>query len=245
MMAAEDAATAEAEAPAEADSNGAQEQLLSPLDRARQALEDENLDRSLMGELLAELEGELFDLRDQLAASAGVASKAEGLEGSLAASKDQLLRLTADFENFRKRTAAEKDELSSRAKGDVIAGLLPCLDNFELARTQVKPETEGEQKINNSYQGLYKQMVDIMKGLGVETVDTVGAPFDPELHEAIMREPSDDVPDGTVLLEFRKGFRMGERLLRPAMVKVSFREEAAPAASADTDSEPNSIDESP
>lgn len=88
-------------------------------------------------------------------------------------------------------------------------------------------------------------MVDILKGLGVDTVDTVGSPFDPELHEAIMREPSDEVPDGTVLLEFRKGFRMGERLLRPAMVKVSFSEAAAPAAvSADTDSEPNSIDES-
>lgn len=83
-----------------------------------------------------------------------------------------------------------------------------------------------------------------MKSLGVDAVDTVGALFDPELHEAIMREPSDEVPDGTVLMEFRKGFRMGERLLRPAMVKVSFSE-AAPAASAQTDSEPDSIDESP
>lgn len=82
-----------------------------------------------------------------------------------------------------------------------------------------------------------------MKGLGVDAVDTVGSPFDPELHEAIMREPSDDVPDGTVLMEFRKGFRMGERLLRPAMVKVSFTEAAAESASAETDSEPNSIDE--
>lgn len=86
-------------------------------------------------------------------------------------------------------------------------------------------------------------MVDIMKGLGVDAVDTVGAIFDPELHEAIMREPNDEVPDGTVLMEFRKGFRMGERLLRPAMVKVSFQEGAPAAASAETDSEPNSIEE--
>lgn len=92
-------------------------------------------------------------------------------------------------------------------------------------------------------QGLYKQMVDIMKGLGVDAVDTVGALFDPELHEAIMREPNDEVPDGTVLMEFRKGFRMGDRLLRPAMVKVSFTEAAAEPPSADTDSEPNSIEE--
>lgn len=82
-----------------------------------------------------------------------------------------------------------------------------------------------------------------MKGLGLDAVDTVGAVFDPELHEAIMREPNDEVPDGTVLLEFRKGFRMGDRLLRPAMVKVSFSEAPTAAASADTDSEPNSIEE--
>lgn len=92
-------------------------------------------------------------------------------------------------------------------------------------------------------QGLYKQMVDIMKGLGVDAIDTVGTPFDPEMHEAIMREPNDEVPDGTVIMEFRKGFKMGERMLRPAMVKVSFSEAPTEVSSADTDSEPASIDE--
>lgn len=87
-------------------------------------------------------------------------------------------------------------------------------------------------------------MVDIIKGLGVDAIDTVGAPFDPELHEAIMREPNDEVPDGTVIMEFRKGFKMGDRMLRPAMVKVSFSEAATEVSSADTDSEPASIDES-
>jgi hypothetical protein len=85
---------------------------------------------------------------------------------------------------------------------------------------QVKAETEAEQKINNSYQSLYKQMVDIMRGLGIEAVPTTGTPFDPEVHEAIMREPNNEVEDGTVLQEFRKGFRLGSKLLRPAMVKV-------------------------
>ncbi len=73
-------------------------------------------------------------------------------------------------------------------------------------------------------------MVDIFKGFGLEAVPGEGAPFDPEVHEAIMREPSSDVPDGTVLQEFRRGFRMGEKLLRPAMVKVSFQEADASAA---------------
>ncbi len=69
-------------------------------------------------------------------------------------------------------------------------------------------------------QGLYKQMVDTFRNLGVEAVPGVGHPFDPNFHEAIVSEPNDDVPDGTVLQEFRKGFQCGDRLIRPAMVKV-------------------------
>jgi molecular chaperone GrpE len=86
---------------------------------------------------------------------------------------------------------------------------------------QVKTATEAEEKINNSYQGLYRQMVDIFRGLGVEAVLTEGQPFDPALHDAIMREETDDVADGTVLQEFRKGFQLSGKLLRPAMVKVA------------------------
>lgn len=70
-------------------------------------------------------------------------------------------------------------------------------------------------------QGLYKQMVEIFKSLGVEAVPGVGTPFDPSIHDAIMRQANNDVPEGTVLQEFRKGFRLGEKLLRPAMVQVS------------------------
>lgn len=69
-------------------------------------------------------------------------------------------------------------------------------------------------------QGLYKQFVEFLRGLGVEAVATVGTPFDPNFHEAIMREPNNEVEDNTVLMEFRKGFKLGDKLLRPAMVKV-------------------------
>lgn len=70
-------------------------------------------------------------------------------------------------------------------------------------------------------QGVYKQMVEVFRSLGVEAVPGVGAPFDPEVHDAIMREENDEVPDGTVLKEFRRGFKLGSQLLRPAMVQVS------------------------
>ena len=110
----------------------------------------------------------------------------------------------ADFDNFRRRTATEKAGLASKATADAVGALLPLLDAFELARTQLKVETEGEERINASYQGLYKQTVDILKGLGVEPVPTVGTPFDPELHDAIAREASDDVADGTVLVSVER-----------------------------------------
>lgn len=73
---------------------------------------------------------------------------------------------------------------------------------------------------------LYRQFVDFLRNIGVDVVPTVGTPFDPNVHEAIMKEPSSEVADGTVLMEFRKGFKIGDKLLRPAMVKVSVAEDA-------------------
>ena len=88
-------------------------------------------------------------------------------------------------------------------------------------RVQLKPQTEAEEKINASYQGLYRQMVDIFRGMGLEAVPTKGAVFDPEMHDGVMKEETADAPDNTVLEEFRKGFMFSGKLLRPAMVKVA------------------------
>ncbi|KAF7084857.1 hypothetical protein CFC21_088379 [Triticum aestivum] len=134
---------------------------------------------------------------------------------------DDEAKIGADFDNYRKRTEREKLSLMTNVQGEVVESLLPVLDNFERAKTQIKVETEREAKINDSYQSIYKQLVEILNSLGVEDVETVGKPFDPMLHEAIMREESVEYEDGVVLQEFRKGFKLGERLLRPAMVKVS------------------------
>lgn len=107
----------------------------------------------------------------------------------------------------------------------VVRALLPAVDSFEAARTQLTVETEGEEKVNDAYQGVYKQLAEAFRGLGVESVDTVGRQFDPEIHEAVMQEPSDSATDGEVVREFRKGFAIGSGtarvLLRPAMVVVA------------------------
>jgi molecular chaperone GrpE len=93
----------------------------------------------------------------------------------------------------------EKEQLSSSAKSSILESLLPVVDNFELAKGSIKCETEGEEKINQSYQNMYKQMVETFRGLGLTAVPAVGEPFDPEVHEALMREPTADAEEGTII----------------------------------------------
>ncbi|KAL9268842.1 GrpE-like protein [Drosera capensis] len=147
--------------------------------------------------------------------------KVVSLSEELLVAKDRILRISADFDNFRKRTDKERLSLVSNAQGEVIENLLPVLDNFERAKAQIKLETEGEEKINNSYQSIYKQFTESLTAIGVVPVETIGKPFDPLLHEAIMQEDSTEFVEGVIIEEYRKGFKLGDRLLRPAMVKVS------------------------
>ncbi len=133
----------------------------------------------------------------------------------------QYRRLAADFENFRKRTQKEKEELEVTIKGSTLKPLLPVVDNFDRARSQIKPQTDEEMNIHKSYQGVYKLMVDSLKQLGVSVMRPEGQPFDPNLHEAVMREATDAYPEGTVLEDLMHGYQLGERVLRHAMVKVA------------------------
>lgn len=206
----------------------------SPLEKVKASLSAAELDTVEVEASLLEVENEMADLRAKISE---VETRAEEAEITVKSVKDQILRLNADFDNYRRRTAQEKEQISEKVRCDIVADLLPLVDNFELARTQVKAETEGEQKINNSYQSLYKQMVEIMRSLGVEAVETEGHPFNPEYHDGIMREPSDEVPDGTVLMELRKGFKLGDRLIRPAMVKVSYSDSVSTTSGEATEEE--------
>lgn len=190
----------------------------SPIEMARMVLAADSVDKAALEAALAQLDAQMAALQESAADAEARAEKGESNAASL---KDQLLRLTADFENFRRRTKDERTQLANDVRGDIVISLLPVVDNFELARTQVKCETEGEEKVNGSYQNLYKQFVEFLRALGVEAVPSVGSEFNPEYHEAIMKEENLEVPDNTVLQEFRKGFMLKEKLLRAAMVKVS------------------------
>lgn len=164
----------------------------------------------------------------------------ESLKIQLEERKIQYARLGADFENYRKRMLKEKEELDLQVKQRAITELLPVVDNFERARAQIKPQNDGEMGIHKSYQGVYKLLVDCLKRLGVSPMRPEGQEFDPNLHEAVMREPTDEHPEGTVLEELVRGYYLGERVLRHAMVKVAAPKEDSPAPEEDPSSSASS-----
>ncbi|PQM37854.1 uncharacterized protein Pyn_15588 [Prunus yedoensis var. nudiflora] len=147
--------------------------------------------------------------------------KVSSSSAEITSGKEKFIRLQADFDNCRKRFEKERLTVRTDAQGEVIESLLPMVDNFERAKQYIKPETDKEKKIDASYQGIYKQLVETMKSLHVAVVPTVGKSFDPSLHEAVAREESQEFKEGIIIQEIRRGFLLGGRLLRPAMVKVS------------------------
>ena len=145
----------------------------------------------------------------------------ERLGSQLEEIKNQYARLGADFENYRRRTEKEKEELGMQSTAATLKELLSVVDNFERARSQIKPQTDGEKNIHKSYQSVYKQMVDSLKRLGVSAMYPKGEPFDPNFHEAVMRDATTEYPEGTVTEELMRGYIFKERVLRHAMVKVA------------------------
>ena len=141
----------------------------------------------------------------------------------------QAKRLAADFENFRRRSETQKEEIKQNEKRETLSKILEIVDNFERARSQIKPATDGEKNIHKSYQGVYKQLVEAMKSLGVSKMRPEGEPFDPYYHEAMLREPTSDYAEGTVIEELRSGYMLDDTVLRHAMVKVA----AAPEPSSE------------
>lgn len=159
--------------------------------------------------------------------------------------KAQSVRIAADFDNFRKRTQKEKEDLEIFAKCNTITELLPVVDNFERARSQIRPANEGEMAIHKSYQGVYKNLVDCLKRLGVSAMRPEGKEFDPNYHEAMLREATAEYGDGTVIEQLVRGYMIGDRVLRHAMVKVAAAPEGETNPSTEGNIDSNSDGESP
>ena len=135
--------------------------------------------------------------------------------------QSQYMRIAADFDNFRKRQSRDQDDLKSQLVSSTLSEILPVVDNFERARQQLEPEGDEAKTLHRSYQGLYKQLVDVLKQQGVARMEVVGVEFDPNLHEAVLREESTEYDEDLVIDELQRGYHLNGRVLRHALVKVS------------------------
>jgi len=148
-------------------------------------------------------------------------ARLEQLEKEHETLKNQYVRISADFDNFRKRQSRDQDDLKIQLVSKTLTAILPIVDNFERARQQLKPESEEAQALHRSYQGLYKQLVEVLKQQGVSPMRVVGQQFDPNLHEAVLREPSEEFEEDFIIEELQRGYHLEGKVLRHALVKVS------------------------
>ena len=142
------------------------------------------------------------------------------LQAELEEQKDRYLRLQADYDNYRRRTQKEKSELSIQVTQDLIADLLPVVDKFERA---LAATGQAADSIRAGVEMANRQFVSILEQNGLEAINTEDAQFDPNFHQAVMREENTEKPDGTILQELQKGYMVKGKTIRPSMVKVSFQ----------------------
>lgn len=142
------------------------------------------------------------------------------LQSDLERFRDLALRSQADFENYRKRSVREREEAVRFANFGLIERLVPVLDNFDLGLSAAR-STEGASVIVEGMDMVRRQLLEVLAQQGVETLEAEGQPFDPNLHEAVSQEASATVPEGSVVRQLRKGYRIKDRLVRASLVVVS------------------------
>lgn len=156
--------------------------------------------------------------KDEVLPDTEVIEEAESVEEE--SLRDQFVRLQADFANFRNRTQRERLELYQRANEDLLLELLPVLDHFELGLETARKQ-EADAAVLEGFSLVLDQFAALLERFKVKPVEAVGAVFDPHLHEALTHMPSDEFAEGVCMNEVRKGYRLGEKLLRAAQVVVS------------------------
>ena len=145
--------------------------------------------------------------------------KMEGLAKQLAEEHDQYLRLAAEYDNYRKRTAKEKEGIYANAKIDTIKGMLPVYDNLERGLAQFGAEDDDPHK--KGLEMIFNQYKEALTRLGVTPIEAVGQKFDPNEHNAVMHMEDPEKGEGEIVQEFQKGFKMGDRVIRFSMVQVA------------------------
>ena len=175
---------------------------------AQAAEKPEDVDKEA---LATEAEGDAESQEQQ------AANELEDLKKQLSDGVERMKRLQADFENFRRRTRQEKEELSNMVVQDFIKELLPMLDNFDRA---MAAEATDAVKFQQGVEMIYNQLAEVLKAKGLEKIDTTDAKFDPNFHQAVMRVENPDMEDEAIAMELQKGYMVKGKVIRPAMVQV-------------------------
>lgn len=160
------------------------------------------------------------EAEDARETSADAQAELDKLRAEAEEHKQRLLRTQADYDNFRRRTAKEKEELGKYASAKLITELLPVIDNFERA-LGLAGESEEIASYAKGVEMIFRQLEGVLKAEGLSAMESVGTPFNPEFHQAIMQVESDEYEEGIVVEEVQKGYILKDKVLRPAMVKVS------------------------
>ncbi|WP_339173446.1 nucleotide exchange factor GrpE [Anoxybacillus sp. FSL W8-1294] len=142
------------------------------------------------------------------------------LEAKLAETENRFLRLHADFDNYRRRVRLDMEAAEKYRAQSLVCDLLPILDNFERA-LQVQVEDEKAKSLLQGMEMVYRSLIEALKKEGVEAIESVGKPFDPHVHQAVMQVDDQNYEPNTVVEEFQKGYKLKDRVIRPAMVKVN------------------------
>lgn len=190
--------------------------------------ENENIenmdDLNVKNNPFAKNESETEQETDETAAEETVASEIDSLKEQLEKVNNQYIRLAADFDNYRKRQMQERESLLKYGAEDTLKKMIEALDNIDRAIAAAE-KSEDLNQVKDSYKLGFKQLYDVLQKIGMEVIDTKDTPFDPNFHEAVMQTPTDEHPEHTIIAELQKGYKLGDRVLRPALVNVAVKPE--------------------
>ena len=188
-----------------------------PMADEQQNVENTAEDTEVKVETEAEVKAEAEAQTEGAEEKADNNSEVEALKAKAAETEDKLLRLRADFENFRRRTRQEKEELGNSVEAEFVKNLLPLIDNFERA---MAADTTDVETFKKGMIMIQKQLMDALKNKGLEPIEAKDAKFDPNFHQAVMRVENPDLEDDTIAMEMQKGYMVKGKVIRPAMVQV-------------------------
>lgn len=190
--------------------------------------ENENIenmdDLNVKNNPFAKNESETEQETDETAAEETVASEIDSLKEQLEKVNNKYIRLAADFDNYRKRQMQERESLLKYGAEDTLKKMIEALDNIDRAIAAAE-KSEDVNQVKDSYKLGFKQLYDVLQKIGMEVIDTKDTPFDPNFHEAVMQTPTDEHPEHTIIAELQKGYKLGDRVLRPALVNVAVKPE--------------------